>query len=290
MNNDLMISQFNERCKLTTGAIVHKTFAIPELLEMVLLNLKVRTLLVAQCLNRRFFEAIRDSHRLQQKMALRKTANPYFSTILVEHLSAHRGNLFYHLDVSGTGREGGYKKMFHPENPPVVEMDFTIYFSERPLPSIGSRIRRMLVCEPIITEMSVQPSCCAPWKRTDFFQIINRSGVTFGDIHDAIERVLKGHRLCLEGPSRRDSGGYLTALHATIAVRPDDPTARRTLDEWKARAAGKGQRIGTSMSGRSVEDGPETEELRPESEDESSETVHAYEDAGRAKVVKKLCF
>lgn len=94
-----------------------------------------------------------------------------------------------------------------------------------PAKKFGARLKKMLVCQPHVTEMDVSVNCCNDssvtfgWNfsarrrnngRTDvpaptqdeakFDKVKNEEGVTVGDLYAACQRLAEQHHLCPRAP------------------------------------------------------------------------------------------
>lgn len=276
---------------------MQRTFGTTELLEMILLKLSTPSLLAAQAVNHQFFNAIERTRSLQQKMMLERSGSPFFSTLLDKRRyptwSPRRemyGGFSHNVGVPGAGWDDGPHRAFYEGNP-FVDMDFFAYFEDgHDLPVIGARCRSMFVCEPVITKMTMYPDCCGSWAESEYSssksvsEFSNKTGVTIGDLHDAVKRVRMEQQLC-EGGSWGPSGpGSTTGVtfHSTIKLRSDDPVARVYLDIY-VREEENGSWDGEDEPAESLE----AEDEPADAEDETYEGVHAY--AGAEEIGEGYC-
>lgn len=247
---------------------------------MVLLNLSPSTLLVAQQTNCQFFKTIEGSPKLQQKMMLEQTGGGLFSTFLPEggyHGRYHGETL---LGLSCKIRPPGiphddkaYNAFFVAT--PMVSMELFVYIDPGQLPSIGARCQRILLCEPIITSLTVFPGCCGALGDSEYsilwrdeaedsvHEISNPTGLTIGDIYSAA-RQLKEHPDCVfRGVTFRGS----------VNVRSTDPIVIMWLSRCQPTTFYGDD---TDYAGHDAEDYAED---NGEDDVEDDELVHGYDDA-----------
>ncbi|CZT22306.1 uncharacterized protein RCC_08175 [Ramularia collo-cygni] len=232
---------YNVRQTSRSAALAQKTFAATELLEMVLLNLSPRTLFNAQPTSKKFFETIEASSKLQRKMMLNRSNRDVFSTFLPS--GGWRCNIETLLGLSYRIRPPAVFYEDEEDTAPFytggtdrADMDLFVYVDPGQLPRVGARCQKILLCEPIITSITVFPGCCGAigsseypiiWRSEEqdsVHEISNPSGMTIGDIYKAASLV-EAHPEChFRGVTFR----------GTISVRRADPVARRYLDIWEA--------------------------------------------------------
>jgi hypothetical protein len=202
----LKFSQYNVHQTSNSAALAQKTFAVTELLEMILLNLSPWTLLTAQRTNRQFFNTIEESSKIQQKMMLQQSGTQHFSTLLSRE-TYHKYDNFV-LGLSYVLEMPDHLCQIMSEAPNIIfagtaplSMEFFVIYAPHSLPRIGARCRKILICEPIITEIKVYPECCGKLGPSEYlrftesrlqdsvFEISNPTGITIGDIYEALCRV-----------------------------------------------------------------------------------------------------
>nr|POF26348.1 hypothetical protein CFP56_22497 [Quercus suber] len=222
-----------------SAAVARQVFAIPELMEHVLSYLEPADLLVAQRMNRSANMAVRSSLRLQRQLHLRSDRSIYFSTAF------HKDNFpGLSVDVRKTPANGidwTWDQQTASEDTSRARL--TIRFDgNTALPHAGKRCRSMLVCQPALESLHVQPTCCfadyivAPAPRLISFG----SGVTVGDLFDAVEQARKEHRNCAlaEGPMHRTDGTVKVDVRVceSLELSPLDPIMASTRNSSQARA------------------------------------------------------
>lgn len=246
---------------------------------MILLNLDVPSLLAAQSVNHQFFDVIDTTKSLQQKMALLPSGNPLFSTIVPgrndggdRDVGDH--GLSYETCVPDQYVDYTRNKQFYSGDF-TLEMDLFFDFDRRNLPTVGSRWRKMLICEPVATIMTAQYACCGACVVAD--NVSNDTGITIGNLLDAVQRMREDSKSC--------PGVWGVTFQCAIKVRCSDPVAVNKLN--RPREDGQSEypdswNYGGWSEGED-EDGLEelscTNEPLSDIEDEFSELTHGFEDA-----------
>ncbi|KXT02553.1 hypothetical protein AC578_10667 [Pseudocercospora eumusae] len=170
---------FNER-RATAGA-ARRVFDVPELLERILTFLGRRELLIVQQVDRTMFAAIENSIILARKLHLVPNASGHLETPF------SKARKYRYRTCPGSCRRRwtspfhlpGFKcysmsRMPYVAAPPGALGDAsdpenyryrTLAAAVRPRKEgaapIGARCRKMLICNPPVTEMQVYPHCCS---------------------------------------------------------------------------------------------------------------------------------
>nr|POF12738.1 hypothetical protein CFP56_09890 [Quercus suber] len=211
-----------------SALVSRRVFAIPELMEHVLSYLEPAELLVAQRMNQSANLAVRSSFRLQRQLHLRCDRSRYFSTVFqkdnfpglsvdVRKTQVNGVDWFWDQQTSSSSDESSRARL-------------TIRFDgNTALLRAGKRCRSILVCQPALKSLNVQPTCCfadyivAPAARL----ASTGGGVTVGDLFDAVETARKEHRSCAlaEGPMHRTDGTVKVDVRVCEALElsPLDP-------------------------------------------------------------------
>lgn len=205
-----------------TAEVVSKVFAIPELLERILLYLNPVDLLRIQQVDHLFFNAILGSMKLQSKMGLMAQKNGHVSAPTAS-FDTERFSCFCEM-YSSLSRD------VLDDNDVVLKAGFSDVFNP---PNLGSRARAMLICQPPLKSMSVHTRCCHPtwsWSNSDddLDPITSDSGISMGDLVDAHARITADHRLCPQAnPPEHDPDGFVkphVSFEATMVAENDDPS------------------------------------------------------------------
>ncbi|KAK5743279.1 hypothetical protein LTR17_002756 [Elasticomyces elasticus] len=281
----------------TSGRVAEKVFAVPELTEMILMELSPARLLSVASVCKAFEGAIVSSTKLQDKLGLRALEN----SIWKSPFNWRGPNGGYYWSVSEVGEMGGtlqslrdslkchivdtekarwravngnvatMRAVFQSHESPDVENGPWGYHPEgRPLPAIGDRGRGILLCQPPIKEMFILASCCRIRFGTSFEPLAptirNDNGLTVGDILDATIEGIKRHELCPFAAKRHHKHDGMVdcriCFEGTIQLRADDPRLPAEM---------RPDNTGTRGDGRDYSD---PEENTPYSEDESVEPEH----------------
>lgn len=227
---------YTAQCPAHATGLAQQVFDVPELLEMILVNLSIEELLAAQFINRQFRDAVNSSTKLQRKLSLLPHTSKDFYAPFEENVApgfyfysrASQEDLLTDLQVLrepiGTERwPEAMQAKFDPE-----------------LPKIGDRCRRMLVFQPPIKEVRVLTTCCARWsaRHTDIQMkdsdiVRNEDGITVGDLLDAASALKEHHSQCVWADSELhdpETGvvEVQTVFETAYPMRRDDPiiTAR----------------------------------------------------------------
>ena len=205
-----------------TIEVVSKVFAVPELLERILLYLNPVDLLRIQQVDHLFFNSIQGSMKLLCKMGLMAQENGHVSAPPAS-VDTQSFFCFYEM-YSSLSRD------VPQDNDVVVKAGFSDLENS---PNLGSRCRNMLICQPPLKSMSVHTRCCHPtwsWNDSDedLDPITSESGLVVGDLLDAHNRVTADHRLCPEAePPEHGSDGFVNphvSFEATMVAENDDPS------------------------------------------------------------------
>ena len=198
-----------------------KLFAIPELLERILLYLQTTDLLRVQQVNHAFFDATQSSPKIQCKMGLRaqENAHIYFPPASCEprRFLQYYDTYRYFSTKTVEGNKISFQPCFNNLNDP---------------PKLGSRCRNMLICQPPVSSISVYTRCCHPtwpWRipNTPLEKITSESGIRMGDLIDAHKRITADHKLCPDAdPSEHDADGFVKSrvcFELILEAQPNDP-------------------------------------------------------------------
>lgn len=208
-----------------SGSLAQQVFAVPELLESILLCLGPRHLLVAMRISKTFLRLTTSSMKILRRLHLHESENASWSTLFSSSS----------YDFAGLTCDLSSMALITPEQDDCTRWAVEVHF-HRKLDSrrFGSRCRTMLCCEPLIKAVSVYTSCCAPYD--DYTSVPLEvvkvdTGLTVGDVIDVTTRLREAHRLCPEADfGRLDDNGFYTpfvSFRATVILRDDDPMVVR---------------------------------------------------------------
>jgi len=102
------------------------------------------------------------------------------------------------------------------------------------LPRIGTRWRRMFICQPPIKEISVWDQCRNyQGSRNEPRVIKSESGFTIGDLYDLTKEVMAEHRFCLNAPPDFHDDEGIVRIDPTFTTKiilgDGDPIARARI-------------------------------------------------------------
>ncbi|KXT14611.1 hypothetical protein AC579_3668 [Pseudocercospora musae] len=170
---------FNER-RASAGA-ARRVFDVPELLERILTFLGRRELLIVQRVNKTMFAAIENSVILARKLHLLPNASghletPFSKTRKYRYRTCpgscrRKWTSPFHLPgfkcysmsrVPHVAADpGALNEVSDPENYRCRTIAAAVRPRKEGAAPIGARCRKMLICNPPVTEMQVYPHCCA---------------------------------------------------------------------------------------------------------------------------------
>lgn len=217
------------------AVLVQKAIDVPELLEHILNYLDIRSLLRVQQVSHQMFDAIESSVKLQRRLFLKPS--PKGNTKLLP--SYVLPGLFLDNDASG------YVTPRSDMDQVVVTASFLL---SRAPSRIGSRCKKMLICNPPIKSIDVFIECCSQSAHRAFRTNTPRppletlecdSGITVGQLHDAHKRLAAAHRLCPDAsPHLHNKDGFVNAepsFEVALDLNPNDPLVAAKNDKVKKR-------------------------------------------------------
>lgn len=178
-----------------------KVFAVPELLETILLNLDVMDLMPCYLVNRTFRDTMEQSPKLQIRLFLRPA--PKDSSVC------------YPFQFENFKCESDHELSLGEKNEVKVTLRPN-FGSAAALPSLGSRWKEMLVRQPPIHSMSYSINCYPEGLRTAHLNgrlsannphrpirfIGSKSGLTVGDLYEAARKLFDYHSTCPQQTSK----------------------------------------------------------------------------------------
>ncbi|KAK3661636.1 hypothetical protein LTR56_000124 [Elasticomyces elasticus] len=177
-------------------------FDIPELLELILQDLRIPHILSFQQTCRSAKACIDNSPRLQSALSLR--ADPTDSPLRMPFARRFKG-FFFNITEEVMLNDVTNKKItinfgFVPPKKPSLQR----------LPSIGSCYRRMYVVQPPITTADISLICCRTSHVDSPTQLQSESGITMGDVYDMTKDLYEKHSMCPRAPiSMHDENGMV---------------------------------------------------------------------------------
>lgn len=206
-----------------------RVFDIPEMLVLVLDYVPIRDLMSFQQVNRAAYGIIESSPELQRTLSLRADATGSIFRVPFQTWSGGpRGGFWCAYGTSG--RILGN------------ELRLTAGFSKATrLPRIGTRWRKMFICQPPVSEMAVSTACCAHQRNKDEPPNIIRSatGLTMGHLYDWTEALAAEHRMCINANvCHLDEDGFVNAkptFATNVTLSEEDPIlqTRRRLQSTR---------------------------------------------------------
>ena len=202
--------------------LASQVFGVHELLENILYHLRNESLLHAQRVNRKFFDAIQGSLKFQRKLGLVADCD---AQLTFPAQGVFKG---VHFDTDTRWR---------PDMSIKAKDKILVLLKEvtdrDPVLTLGSRCRKMLICQPSLKSLDVSLNCCTrnryAGRRSDaaYETLTSETGFTIGDIMDITKRMRHQHRLCTSaGKYQHDIEGFVevsVGFEAMMGVKEDDP-------------------------------------------------------------------
>ncbi|KAK3619526.1 hypothetical protein LTR56_023961 [Elasticomyces elasticus] len=238
--------------------VAEKVFAIPELAEMIILEVGPYGILQAMQTCKALSYTI-TSPKLQIKLSLREQCDGYwYSPFARDILGYERGSArdetklhdFLICDIIVPRRRLGHAA---ETGVATVRAAFAHPASSygrgggvKKLPTIGSRGLSMLICQPPITEMTINVSCCdthrARARQDKGRKIFKAEGLTVGDLLCATVKARKKREQCPyaeEFEHDHETGSVLVhvSFEGSMQLRSDDPCFADEYEAGESRAA-----------------------------------------------------
>ena len=190
-------------------------------------------------MNKQWRTAIESSANLQRQLCLRP------DTIDGHLRTAFQGRISGYSEVlPGFGTRSGFsthrglsnREETVPGNEVVFKAEFSATNDYYHMPqTIGSRIRKMFVCQPPVKELQVFVECCRynlhhgiDDHEQPSCTVTNKDGLTIGDLHDKTKQMLESHKYCANAEvfMLDDETGEVkneVCFRGRIALKDDDP-------------------------------------------------------------------
>ena len=240
---------YNERHAESASGRPHRIFDLSKLVEYMLGFVSILDLFTMRQVNKLLRDTIDRSEELQNKMHFVPDRGSIFTThfgrgskcsllsgLICEVVSTWNTALLGAEEASGTFQV-------------AMEVRFNASLSRVSVPNRGYTYRAMHICQPPATEMDVFPDCCSKYNCSSTYsiydsdplnaflglgrlhsasKITSATGITIGDLYDAIEKVRAEHKLCpraYEISNHDDNGNYwpIISFGCLLNVREDDP-------------------------------------------------------------------
>lgn len=192
------------------SSAAQRTFAVPELFEMIMDCLPSPAILAMTQTCREYKARIDNSQHLQLALCLRPApAESRFRTPLATSLAFLPAGGFTCKPAAGDRNilkttEAGTTAL-------AIMATFSPQGPNQALPRIGTIYRRMLVTQPPVTELTPVLDCCRDLREP----IVRQSGITIGDLYDSATETIEKHRWC-----PREMGGIPMLESGQNRVRP----------------------------------------------------------------------
>ena len=215
-----------------------KIFETPEIAEEIYSYLSSYDLLQVQQVSTYTRDLIKSSIRLQRKMFLVSERRDHFRMLkLPTPVKKNCGD--------PDGRLRRCKLIFvHNINNETKEgrsMHVSLRFLEV-LPKLGSRVHQMYVCRPPVLSLDYSTDCCPSESNAtdDVRTIINRDGLTLGDLVNAARTMKEDHKLCPHAPlEQHDENGIVrptVTFHGSVLLHRKDPEVIKARADEEAEA------------------------------------------------------
>lgn len=231
------------------AGLAFEVFGLAELLEQILAYLPVPDLLDAYLVNKKFRDTIQKSVKLQRKLGLLPHPESNFfmpaQPLILRTIGVRLTNSIERIPHKFIGIEWYNEREDDDENFKLI-LDIEPKSMRRSTPSdpieikfprLGSRCAKMLLCQPPTYAVRMYMGCCnypnislvgADLPPGDpCFTIKNGTGVTTGNLYEAVDREREKHRFCVGyGHEQYDVKGHLRSkisLHGEVTLRGDDP-------------------------------------------------------------------
>ncbi|KAK1073201.1 hypothetical protein LTR12_010812 [Friedmanniomyces endolithicus] len=224
--------------------VAEEVFGIPEVAEMIFLELSPARLLHIMPTCKSFGDVIKEPEgQLAVRLGRRPAPDSYWTTPFMRHKSHDehwkdsraRDSLPDLHDYLVCHFVDNQQSLENPTQTSMVTMyaqflNHSVTRTQRPLPKIGEGSKAILICQPPITEMSVILSCRRRQRGANTgAKIINPDGLTVGDLlHATEEHALQHEHSSHAAESCRDKRTGLVrstvSFRGDLLLREDDPS------------------------------------------------------------------
>ena len=177
---------FNER-RLPDSNVANKVLQIPELLELILLNLGPFDILNVASTCHGIKNIVNASSKLQVSLFQKPTSNIGTQNDTFQ-------TPFGLFEFPGFTVDASF-----PDRPAQQgHIDAWFIFKEKrfTLPRVGSKIRSMFICQPAIKNMDVTVTCRAHNYTKDMTAVFSETGLTFQDLYNVAGYILRAEHFC----------------------------------------------------------------------------------------------
>ena len=176
---------YNER-RLPDSNVADRVLQIPELLELILLNLGAFDILNVASTCHGIQNIVNVSSKLQVRLFQKPASN----------IGAE--NDPFQTPFGLFERRGFTVDAFLPDSPAhqaYVDACFTSK-DDFTLPRVGSKIRSMFICQPAIKNMEVTVKCAAHDYNKEMIAVFSETGLKFQDLYNVAGNIIRGEHLC----------------------------------------------------------------------------------------------
>ncbi|KAK4545779.1 hypothetical protein LTR36_002733 [Oleoguttula mirabilis] len=224
---------YNERILESSDgeSTAQKVFAIAELLELILGRLTIRDIISFYQVSRAVYIAIEGSPRLQRVLSLRADAHDsHFRTPFGDYSHGPKGGFY-------CGNAGHPIQVIVDGARQTHRLTFRAGFKRcaKALPSkIGTRWRRMFICQPPVHEVTISCACCSSkYKHTELRKLRSESGVTIGDLYDMTETLVTEHRTCVYASALQHDEAGVVIVNPTFSATMDLGDSDPIVQAWR---------------------------------------------------------
>ncbi|TKA82615.1 hypothetical protein B0A55_01365 [Friedmanniomyces simplex] len=224
-----------------------KTFGIPEMLELILSKLEPIDLLRVQQVNRTMRDAVNGSTTLLQKLFLLPDRTALLEILFLgTYTNSSKTNLITVACQRPLGSVQDTECLISSIKHRHVRANFV-----PPLPRLGLRIRRLLICQPPVYEMAMQVHCCTAEHRAAMGArpiqaheyVVNPAGLTLGNLYDEAACALGQHENCpFASPDRHAADGTVrrhVRFQTLIELPRDHPQVVEDMAAKEREARGR---------------------------------------------------
>ena len=190
LSNNLSTNVYNRRTTASSSAISEKTFAVPELLELILERvahyMTLEQLLEVRLVCRPFDQSVMGSVKLQRILGLAPFDDQYFRAPLELQIDSTVPTYW------GITIETNYSPNWYRTPMPINLVELSVHFNQITL-SASSVWGRMSICQPPLREIDCTDEGCG----TKSVVTAKDGGfITVRDLHEAVQSIYRDQRGC----------------------------------------------------------------------------------------------